>query len=118
MRTINPDRVGLSCGVRVYPHTALGMSVQEQGALADNPNMYGAVTNNDLLLRPIFYVDAGIGGDIHRIVSELVGGDRRFLHADPSELDGNYNYNDNSVLANAIRDGARGAYWDIIRKMD
>ena len=38
------------------------------------------------------------------------------LHADPDQVDGNYNYNANSVLANAIRSGQRGAYWDILRR--
>ena len=30
--------------------------------------------------------------------------------------DKNYNYNDNSVLSQAIQSGERGAYWDILRK--
>lgn len=116
MREIAPDRVGLSCGVRVYPHTPLARMIRQQGPLETNPNLHGKTENNDDLLCPIFYVDAGIGGNIHRIVSELVGGDKRFLHADPSQIEGNYNYNDNSVLSNAIRAGARGAYWDILRR--
>lgn len=116
MREVGPDRVGLSCGVRVYPYTALAAMVLGQGALSANPHLHGATEDNDNLLRPIFYVDAGIDGDIHRVVSEEVAGDARFLHADPSQLDGNYNYNDNSVLAEAIRSGARGAYWDILRR--
>jgi radical SAM superfamily enzyme YgiQ (UPF0313 family) len=118
MREVKPDRVGLSCGVRVYPHTPLAGMVLEQGPLASNPNLYGATENNDDLLRPIFYVDSGIGGDIHRTVGALVKGDKRFLHADPDQVDGNYNYNDNSVLSNAIRDGERGAYWAILLRRD
>ncbi len=117
MHGVNPDRVGLSCGVRVYPNTPLAAMVREQGAIAGNPHLHGAVQDNDDFLRPLFYVDAGVGGNIHRVVTELVAGDRRFLHADPAELEGNYNYNDNSVLANAIRDGERGAYWDILRRI-
>jgi radical SAM superfamily enzyme YgiQ (UPF0313 family) len=118
MREVEADRVGLSCGVRVYPGTALARTVLEQGSMAENPNLYGACDNNEDFLRPVFYVDAGLEGDIHRIVSELVDGDRRFLHADPNQVDGNYNYNDNSVLSDAIRSGARGAYWDILRCLD
>ncbi len=118
MREVNPDRAGLSCGVRVYPHTPLAGTVRQRGAIADNPHLHGAVRDNDSFLRPVFYVDAGVGGDIHRVVTELVAGDKRFLHADPAQPDGNYNYNDNSVLASAIRAGARGAYWDILRRMD
>jgi hypothetical protein len=117
MREVDPDRVGLSCGVRVYPNTPLAKMVRQQGPMAENPNLHGFVRDNNNCLRPVFFVDAGVGGEIHRVVTELVGGDKRFLHADPEQLDGNYNYNDNSVLANAIRDGGRGAYWDILRRV-
>ena len=115
MRELDVDRAGLSCGVRVYPNTPLAAVVRKQGPLDANPHLHGHTRDNDTLLRPIFYVDAGLDGDIHDLVSELVDGDPRFLHANPNQLDGNYNYNDNSKLAQAIRDGARGAYWDILR---
>ncbi|MCX7048737.1 MAG: B12-binding domain-containing radical SAM protein [Candidatus Sumerlaeota bacterium] len=78
-REANPDRAGLSCGVRVYPRTPLAALVRSQGPLSANPNLHGATQNNDNLLRPIFYVDR--------------------------------------ALATAIRNGARGAYWDILRRM-
>ncbi len=115
VHTMAPDRVGLSCGVRVYPNTQLAHAVAAAGPLGSNPHLCGTVEGNDNLLRPIFYVDAGLEGDIHDIVSDLVRGDPRFLHANPNEIDGNYNYNDNSTLSNAIRNGDRGAYWDILR---
>jgi len=117
MRQMKPDRVGLSCGVRVYPHTPLATFVREQGPLCDNPNLHGTRQDNDDLLRPIFYVDAGIGEDIHGLVWSLVKDDNRFFAADPEQADRNYNYNDNSVLAEAIRAGERGAYWDILRRI-
>ena len=118
MRELEADRVGLSCGVRVYPNTPLARSVLAQGPLADNPNLHGKVTDNDDLIKPIFYLDANLGLDLHGCVTSLAGGDKRFLHADPNETDGNYNYNDNSVLVNAISAGERGAYWDILRRLD
>ncbi|HEO70700.1 MAG TPA: radical SAM protein [Candidatus Hydrogenedentes bacterium] len=116
---IAPDRAGLSCGVRIYPNTPLAQMVRRQGPLADNPALHGAVTNNDDMLRPIFYVDPALDGDIHTIVSEYVGDNPLFFHTDPNQVDGNYNYNynDNSELVNAIRDGERGAYWDILRRL-
>ena len=117
MREINPDCVGLSCGVRVYPNTPLARMLSTQGTLDSNPNLQGTVTDNVDFLRPVFYVDAGISENIHAFVSKLVDGDKRFFHADPAQLEGNYNYNDNSVLMQAIRAGARGAYWDILRRM-
>ncbi|MBI4558788.1 MAG: radical SAM protein [Candidatus Hydrogenedentes bacterium] len=117
LRNTDVDRVGLSCGVRVYPYTPLARLVRHQGPLDSNPHLHGARENNDDLLRPVFYVDAAVGDDIHAYVWQLVKGDRRFLAADPRQSDRNYNYNDNSTLANAIRAGARGAYWDILRQL-
>ncbi len=118
MREVEADRVGLSCGVRVYPHTLLADLVRAQGPLAANPHLHGTTKGNDNLLRPVFYVDAGLDGDVHSIVSTLVGGDKRFLHTDPKEVGGNYNYNDNTVLCETIKRGARGAYWDILRRIE
>ncbi|NIA15622.1 MAG: radical SAM protein [Nitrospiraceae bacterium] len=117
LRDVAPGRVGLSCGVRVYPNTPLAAMVREGGPLEGNPCLHGAVQGNEDFLRPIFYVDVAIGEDINAYVASLIRGDERFLHADPSETDGNYNYNDNSVLAQAIRAGERGAYWDILRRL-
>ncbi|MBN2308865.1 MAG: radical SAM protein [Candidatus Hydrogenedentes bacterium] len=118
IRGLPVDRVGLSCGVRVYPGTPLAASIRAQGPIAGNPNLYGTVTGNEDLLRPVFYVDGAVGEDIHRLVWALAGDDPRFLAANPDEADRNYNYNDNSALSQAIRSGARGAYWDILRKLD
>lgn len=119
MKEVGPERVGLSCGVRIYPHTALAAFVQSQGPLESNPNLHGATKNNDDLLRPVFYVDAAVGTGIHRTVWEMTRDDRRFVIANPDAGEGkrNYNYNDNAVLEAAIRDGARGAYWDILRRL-
>lgn len=117
MRAIDVPRVGLSCGVRVYPNTHLAEYVRQQGPLAVNPSIFGVTEENEALLRPVFYVEAGLGADIHAIVSRLVDGDARFLHADPAQMAGNYNYNGNSRLAKAIRNGERGAYWDILRRI-
>jgi len=117
VRDLAPDRVGLSCGVRIYPGTALAQMVRAQGPLSSNPHLHGTIAGNEDFLRPIYYVEAAIGEEIHAYVSSLIQGDPLFLHADPAELDGNYNYNDNSVLAQAIRDGERGAYWDILRRL-
>ncbi|MCP4639110.1 MAG: radical SAM protein [bacterium] len=118
MRELGPDRVGLSCGVRVYPYTRLAEFVLKQGPVATNPRLYGTTEDNESFLRPIFYVDEALGEEIHGYVWSLVGDDSRFLAANPEEIGRNYNYNDNTGLANAIRNGARGAYWDILRRMD
>lgn len=117
VREVKPDRAGLSCGVRLYPGTLLAKRIREEGPLDKNPNLHGFTIENDSFLRPIFFVESGIEGNVFQYVSSLVRGDKMFFHTDPTESDGNYNYNDNSVLVNAIRDGARGAYWDILRKL-
>lgn len=118
MQELDVDRVGLSCGIRVYPNTPLAGWIQAQGPLAANRHLHGVTEDNDDLLRPIFFIEAALGLDIHAIVTELTQGDPRFLHADPNQRDGNYNYNDNSVLVDAIAGGARGAYWDILRRIE
>jgi radical SAM superfamily enzyme YgiQ (UPF0313 family) len=117
MHEIEPDCVGLSCGIRVFPGTPLARLVKSQGSLEDNPNLLGAKRQNENLLVPIYYVDESVGGDILEFVWTLVGDDDRFFTANPHEaLDRNYNYNDNSILSQAIQSGERGAYWDILRK--
>lgn len=117
MQDMGPERVGLSCGVRVYPHTRLARMVREMGPLRDNPHVHGETEDNEDLLRPVFYVDTAVGLEIHDYVDSLVLGDTRFLHANPNRKDANYNYNDNTVLVEAIRAGQRGAYWDILRRI-
>ncbi len=117
MREVGPDCVGLSVGVRVYPHTRLAAAVRAQGPIEANPNLHGTLENNRSFLKPIFYIDRQCGPDLHQYVTRLVAGEKTFFHADPAQIDGNYNYNNNSVLAQAIQNGARGAYWDILRKL-
>jgi hypothetical protein len=66
-----------------------------------------------------------LGRQPARLVRELIGGDERFFapvdeepapqpSAGPST---DHNYNDNRPLVEAIAAGARGAYWDILRKL-
>jgi hypothetical protein len=45
-----------------------------------------------------------------------VGGDERFFLPSGGNAAQDYNYNDNERLARAIAAGARGAYWDILRR--
>ena len=51
-----------------------------------------------------------------RLVRDLIAGDPRFFEP-ADETRGSYNYNDNEPLVRAIAGGARGAYWDILRKL-
>jgi radical SAM superfamily enzyme YgiQ (UPF0313 family) len=114
MRRIDADCVGLSMGVRIYDGTATAEWVRSQGDIASNPDIYGAKQDNPDFLRPVFYVAPDLGVEMVNIVSEMVGDDRRFFMPGIGEAD--YNYNDNTVLVRAIASGARGAYWDILRR--
>jgi hypothetical protein len=58
-----------------------------------------------------------VGPGINAYIGELIGGDERFFFASPDEVSQNYNYNENSVLVEAIKKGYRGAFWDILRKI-
>jgi hypothetical protein len=76
------------------------------------------------LFRPTFYISKALGEQPAKLVRDLIGGDKRFFTpADETDIKApenndtaNYNYNENLPLVRAIREGARGAYWDILRQ--
>jgi hypothetical protein len=117
IRRVSPDCVGLSLGMRIYEGTLIARQVCTGGVLAEQPDLYGARQNNPGLLRPVFYVAPELGADIASFVRELVAGDPRFFLPNDTPENANYNYNDNTALERAIEAGARGAYWNILRKM-
>jgi len=117
MRRAEPDCVGLSMGVRLYEGTALARQIQAQGELATQPDLYGAKHDQPPLLKPVFYIAPELGDSIAAFVREQIAGDPRFFLPADSEANRNYNYNENTVLTEAIRNGARGAYWDILRRL-
>jgi len=117
MKKLSPDRVGVSFGVRIFQQTKMAELVQKQGPLSENPNLRGAIEGNDSFFKPIFYLSAGLGPDAAEYLSRLIGGDERFFFVSPSGAERNYNYNDNTVLVNAIKAGYRGAFWDILRRL-
>ena len=69
------------------------------------------------LLRPRFYISKHLGDRPAQLVRDLIGGDSRFFAPIDEQRPENYNYNENRPLIEAIRNGARGAYWDISRQM-
>lgn len=117
VRKADPDCIGISVGVRVYDGTPLAEQVRGMGPLEANPALHGARMDNERLLRPLFYLSPALGPDPRALVQELVGDDRRVFLPGGPEKARDYNYNDNDVLVQAISSGARGAYWDILRKM-
>jgi radical SAM superfamily enzyme YgiQ (UPF0313 family) len=118
MKKIKPDRVGVSFGVRLFAGTRLERLVREAGPLGENPSLHGAVGRNPGLIRPVFFVEAGLGPAPEKYLHGLIGEDRRFLFASREDLRRNYNYNNNAPLCREIRRGARGAFWDILRRME
>ena len=62
----------------------------------------------------LYDTPSGAGSPYGRFMALGVG-PRFFVPAGMNEKD--YNYNGNAVLQQAIEVGARGAYWDILRKI-
>lgn len=116
-----PDCVGAGVGVRLYPGLPLSESVIAHDSDSD-PALRRRGGGPLDLLEPVFYVSAALGPHPASVVRQLIGGDERFFEPDDDTSEGardsgrGYNYNDNTPLTRAIADGARGAYWDILRK--
>jgi radical SAM superfamily enzyme YgiQ (UPF0313 family) len=109
MKLMNPERVGVAVGVRVYPGTELARRVKS-GVGQEGLVGGGKITE------PLFFLEPAVAPFIFNLLDELIGRDRRFFFYDPSRPEQNYNYNANQRLAEAIRKGYRGAYWDILRR--
>jgi hypothetical protein len=146
MKKIRPSRVGVALGMRIYPDTEVGRLVREvitadsqrtskevpafpEGSDSRNsgflrnmreviPNsVHGRIKGNPDLLEPIFYLSSELGDEPADYVASLIGDDEMFFFASPGETGQDYNYNENSVLVQAIRAGYRGAFWDILRRL-
>ena len=117
IKKIRPDRVGVSFGLRIFPETRLHEMLMKEGKLANNPCVYGKKINNDSLLKPVFYVADTMGDHPERSLKKMIDDDPVFLFASSEDFDKNYNYNNNKPLVNAVKKGARGAYWDILRRV-
>jgi radical SAM superfamily enzyme YgiQ (UPF0313 family) len=122
-KDLDPDCAGAALGVRVYPHTPLAALVQAEGPLETNPSLRRHYTGPIDLLHPTFYVSAALGAHPARRLRDLIGDDPRFFppaddDAEPSPTaTGDHNYNGNPALVAALVAGARGAYWDILRRL-
>jgi radical SAM superfamily enzyme YgiQ (UPF0313 family) len=125
LRRIGPDCAGAALGVRLYPGTAMAALVAAEGPLATNPAIHRRYAGPIDLVRPTFYVSPALGPQPARLVRELIDGDPRFFTPVDSEPAAepcagpstDHNYNDNQALVDAVAAGARGAYWDILRKV-
>jgi radical SAM superfamily enzyme YgiQ (UPF0313 family) len=109
MRRAAPNQVGVALGVRVYPGTELADLVigRERGR-----GLEGGTGPSD----PLFFIEPRVAPFAGQLLDELIGDDPRFFFFDPSRPERNYNYNANQRLQDAIQEGYRGAYWDILRR--
>ena len=111
MRRAEPERVGISLGVRVFPGTELARQVTSE-------NYNNGLSGGGDPSEPLFFLEPKIASTAFEWLDKLVGGDSRFLFFDPSKPDRNYNYNANQRLVAAIQEGCRGAFWDILRRYE
>jgi tRNA A37 methylthiotransferase MiaB len=116
MREVSPARVGVAAGVRIYPGTRIAQVIAEMGPRA-RPALHGVTRDNDAMALPLFYVEPALGPRIYDCVAELVGDDERFFLPGGTEAERDYDYSDNELLVRAIRNGERGAFWDILRRL-
>ncbi len=106
-RRLDLPLVGVAEGMRVYPGTPLCEQLAKQGDTECNP---------DGLLEPRFHFSPSLGADPTGAILQILGDDRRFLLLARDGERQNYNYVGDDRLDRAIAAGARGAYWDIIRR--
>jgi len=117
MKDIEPTCVGVSLGVRIYQGTKLAGLVRKAGITEDNKNLIGCIKGNQDFFMPIFYLSAKAGSDVSSYLSNLIDGDKRFFFPNTEQVGQDYNYNENDLLVDAIAQGYKGAFWDILRKL-
>jgi hypothetical protein len=117
-RACDPSCVGISLGVRIYPGTGMAALIARQGAMDQNPALWGHTAGNQSLLEPVFYLSPDLGSpeEAAGFLADVIAGDPRFFFGGSGD-EADYDYDDNQVLVDAIADGARGAYWDILRRL-
>ena len=82
-----------------------------------NPNLAGQVADNEALLFPVFYCSHLLGEKWEHYLESLIDGDSRFFLPLLDARNANYNYNENRILVEALNKGHRGAFWDILRRL-
>jgi len=110
LKAIDPERVSVTAGLRVFPGTRLEKMVRAEGITRDNPALSGAIEDNDDLLKPLFYLSTQIAPKPLEYIARLIGDDLRFFGVNTDR----FNYNANDLLTDAIERGERGAYWMIL----
>ena len=97
--------------------------MRSEGPLDTNPNIRRRYDGPVDLFKPTYYISSALGDRPAALVRDLLNHDPRFFEPMPDISDGpsvshsDHNYNDNTDLLDEIAKGARGAYWDILRKL-
>jgi radical SAM superfamily enzyme YgiQ (UPF0313 family) len=124
IKAVNPDCAGAALGVRIYPCTAMEKMMAEEILAGDESSICRKYSGPIDLLKPTFYISSALGSQPAELVKDLIDGDKRFfepaseaVEETPEKNDDGYNYNENILLTQAIEKGARGAFWDILRKL-
>ncbi len=121
LKKSDPDCVGASLGVRLCPGVGMvDVLTQREGPILTNPGLRRKYSGALDFFQPTFYISPALGPEPARLVKDLIAGDKRFFEPmaeQPNAEATDHNYNDNTELVEAIRRGARGAYWDILRQL-
>ena len=125
VKQINPDVAGASLGIRIYPGTGMAKLVMADVPPEYNQNLRRRYSGAVDFFKPTFYVSTLLGERPAELICDLIGPDTRFFAPTPetSSAKGkagapaDHNYNDSTELQKAIKNGARGAYWDILRQL-
>lgn len=120
IKQIGPDCAGASLGIRIYPGTGMVEALKREEPVRENPGIRRKYVGEIDFFQPTFYISQALGPEPARQVKDLIAGDERFFEPMAEQPDAeatDHNYNDNTDLVEAIRAGARGAYWDILRTL-
>lgn len=120
VKKIGPDCAGAAVGIRIYPGTGVIEKIEREGLPESNPAIRRKYTGPCDFFQPTFYIAPGLGPEPARLVKDLIAGDERFFEPTEERPDAtttDHNYNDNTELLDAIAQGARGAYWDILHRL-
>ena len=125
IKQIGPDCAGAPLGVRIYPDTEMARLARAEGPLEENPSIHRRYAGPVDFFKPTFYISSLLGEQPARFIQDLIAGDNRFFGPTPEvagatgefSLSADHNYNDNTELVEAIKNGARGAYWAILRNL-
>ena len=112
----------LLCGHALVDFTFQTEWIAREEPLDGHPGIQRRYEGPVDLLKPTYYISPELGPKPAALIREAIAGDKRFFP--PSDLKEaftlemrGHNYNENVPLQRAIEAGARGAYWDILRKM-